>query len=282
VTMDEQPGPGRGLWPRLRVGVIVAAVALAGLLYVAVNHRNETTSGNGAAATPSGPGSPTPLAVPSGPACLPRVLETGFFVFQQAVEYGITVRSDCPQALINIAVSVLVLDTTDRPVDGFDSLLPFIDVLLPGQQIGAAGVFAMTTAKPVGRVEIRFTDALPAPVSVFAGWPTSVRVADLTFDRPDHAGGVRVTGRIVTEPANAILCFPHTNLILRDSAGAIVGGRWGLILGEPGRTRATTSFLLPKVPATADLSKTTAYVTLGGPQVDVDAGKYNPSGAACR
>jgi hypothetical protein len=291
MTVDEQPDSGPGLWQRLRVPVIVAAVALAGLLYVAVNHRNEATSGTGAAATPSASGSRTPSttasAAPHRPACLPRVLETGFSVSEGDVEYGAIVRSDCPQALFNIAVSARAFDTAGREIDGKETAWPEINVLLPRQQVGGAGVFAMRTAKPVGRVEVRFTDALSAPVSVFARWPASVRVADLTFSKPDRVGGVRATGRIVTEPASAALCWPHASLILRDSAGAIVGATWGAVLGgEPGQglTHASSvEFRVPKVPAKADLRRATAYVTLGIDSLDIDflTASYRPSGAAC-
>ncbi len=286
MTVDQQPpgtggaepaGAGGGRWQRLRVPVIVAVVALAGLLYVAVNHRNESTSASGATPTPGAAGSATPSTTPSAaassPACLPRIVETGFGVTEDVVHYGVIARSDCPQVAYNIVVSVQVFDRAGRSIAGHNDFLPEINVLLPGQQVGAAGSFYMSAARPVGRVEVRFTDAATGPVSAFAAWPTSVRITDLEYETvrgaPDRT---TVTGQIVTEPARAVLCAPHTSLILRDAKGKIIYGAQGQVHAD----RFVTFDLA--IPAEADRGKTTAYVALGEVGISLDP----VSMAACR
>jgi hypothetical protein len=284
VTVDEQPpdtggaqpaSAGGGWWQRLRVPVIVAVVALAGLLYVAVNHRNESTSANGATPAPGAAGSTTPSTTPSAassPACLPTVVETGFGVTGKNVDYGFIARSDCPQATYNIVISTRVFDPAGREIGGQNEVLPEVNVVLPGQQVGGAGRFYLTTVRPVGRVEVRVTRGRPAPVSAFAGWPNSVRVTDLEYQpvrgAPDRT---TVTGQIVTAPARAVLCAPHTSLILRDAGGKI-------IYAIQGQVHSTSVTFELAIPAAADRRKTTAFVSLGEVAFSVDA----VSTASCR
>lgn len=270
---DQPPHPGPGLWPRLRVAVIVAVVALAGLLYVVVNHRNDVTSGTGAEPTVGAARSTAPSPSPSGPVCLPKIVEIGYSVTRNNVHYGVIARSDCPETTYDLVPSVHVFDTAGRPIAGHDEFLPEINVLLPGQQVGGAGTFYMLAVRPVGRLEVRFTAGDPAPVGLFAAWPTSVRVTDLEYEK--HRGAsdyTTVTGQIVTEPERAGLCAPHTSLILRDAKGKIIYGVQGEVHSD-----AFVTFDLA-IPTKADLSKTTAYVALGAVAISFDPA----SGAACR
>jgi hypothetical protein len=210
-------------------------------------------------------------AAPSTPACLPRITESGFSVTGHVVHYGVIARSDCPQATFNDVVTARVLDANARQIDGRDENLPELVVLLPGQEVGGAGAFYMTDVTTVSRVDVEFTAASAAPVSAFASWPTSVRVADLNISKPDDLGRTTVTGRIVTEPAHAPLCWPHTSLIVRDAAGKIIYG----LSGVPQGTLVSFDVAMP---AKADTSKVTVSVALGQAGLSLEP----LSTAACR
>jgi hypothetical protein len=276
VTVDEQTrrvgqslrsaadgGRRSGRW----ILIAVAAFVLAVTGCVASDRHDGFGPPSGIPTTVVGSGS----TAPSPPACLPRILESGFSVTRHVVHYGVIARSDCPEVTFNNVVSVRVLDADGKKIDGQDESLPELVVLLPGQELGGAGAFYMTNVMTVGRVDVEFTGASAAPASAFASWPTSVRVADLHISKPDDVGRTTVTGRIVTEPDRAALCWPHTGLIVRDVAGKIIYGQSGVPQG------GLVSFDLA-MPARADLGKVTVYVALGQVGLSLDP----VSTAACR
>jgi hypothetical protein len=225
--------------------------------------------------TGSGPASSAPATggpvAPSAPPCLPKVVESGFSVADHVVHYGVIARSDCPQAAIDNAVSVRVLDAAGKTIAGQDENTPDLAVLLPGQQVGGAGTFYMWTITTVSRVDVEFTASDPAPVSAFAAWPTSVRVTGISVSKPDDRGRTTVSGQIVTEPADAPLCWPHASLIVRDSAGRIIYGQ------SVAPQASRVSFTLA-MPAKADTSTIAVYVALGLIGLSLDPA----STAACR
>jgi hypothetical protein len=264
-------GARRGPWPRYRLLIAVAVVALAGVVVVAVNRNHYFRSPNGAAPTAATADSTTPSAAAPKPVCLPTITETGFSVIGHDVYYGVIARSDCPQATYNNVVFVRVLDAAGNQIEGQNDYLPEMVVLLPGQEVGGAGSFYLKTVTTVSKVEVKFTAASAAPVSAFASWPTSVQVTDLNISKPDAVGRTTVTGQIVTEPPGAYLCSPRTSLILRDATGKIIYG----LAGQP---RANTVYFDLAMPANADLSRTTVYVALGQAALSL-----NPvATAACR
>jgi hypothetical protein len=247
--------------------VAVAVLALASVGFVLLSRYDEGRPPSGTATTVAAATSPSS----SLPACLPKITDAGFSVTGHVVHYGVIARSDCPQATFNNVVSVRVLDAAGNPIDGHHDNLPELLVLLPGQEVGGAGSFYMINVATVSRVDASFTASSAAPVSAFAAWPTSVRVADLNVGKPDSVGRTTVTGRIVTEPAGATLCSPYTSLILRDAAGKIIYGMSGVPRGT------LVSFDLA-MPGTADTGKTTVYVALGRGAVSLD----QAAAAACR
>ncbi|MFI1996292.1 hypothetical protein [Actinoplanes sp. NPDC020271] len=212
--------------------------------------------------TPAASSSAQPTS--SGPACLPVVSETGFSVVRQTVQYAIVARNDCPDAVINAAVKVRILDPSGDPVAGRDEQLPDVVVLLPGQELAGAGSFFLDKqGSKVGKIEAAFVAATPAPADAFSGWPREVRLSDVTVGVADSHGRSAVTGRIVTDPPGAALCSPAASLVLRDKSGAIIYGMTGQIRDD----QVAFELALPKA---TDRSNITVAIALGQPALTLN------------
>lgn len=259
-----QAGLRAGHW--LLIGMVLVILAALGWV---VAHRGDHSAPPAATAT-SVPGSVTPGE--SGAVCLPKIVESGFSVTGHSVNYAVIARSDCPRATYNNALSVQVFDPAGHPVAGQDEQQPDLLVLLPGQQIGGAGRFGMTTVSAVGRIVVSFTASSPAPISAFASWPTSIRVVDLVVGKPDARRWTNVAGRVVTEPVGVGLCEPQASLIVRDTSGKIIYGQQG----SPQAGRVSFDLTMPPG---ADPSRISVFVALGQPGLNA----FDPvSSAACR
>ncbi|WIM98603.1 hypothetical protein ACTOB_002207 [Actinoplanes oblitus] len=251
MTSPTVPPSRRWWWIAAAAVVLVAA----GVLFAVTNSAGEEPSADGP--TPAASSSARPAH--SAPACLPTVSETGFSVVRQTVQYAVMTRNDCPDAVINAAVKVRVLDPSGDPVAGRDEQLPDVVVLLPGQELAGAGSFFLDKAgSKVSEVEATFVAATPAPAEAFNGWPREVRVTDVTVGAADSHGRSVVTGRIVTDPPGATLCSPAASLILRDRSGALIYGMTGQIRDDQ------VTFELA-VPENTDRGKITVAIAQGRP-----------------
>ncbi|GAA2845504.1 hypothetical protein Acy02nite_46970 [Actinoplanes cyaneus] len=249
---------GRRWW---WIAAAIVVLVAAGVLFAVNRGDGKPSAGD---TTPPLAASAGPRPSRSEPACLPTVIEAGFAVVGQSVRYGVVARNDCPEAVINAAVKIRVVDPSGNPVAGTDEQLPDLVVLLPGQQLAGAGRFYLDKPGKVGKVEAAFAAATPAPTTAFAAWPRQVSVTGVTAGAPDSHGRSTVTGRITTDPANTALCSPTASLILRDSNGKIIYGMTGQIRDDQ------VSFELA-VPKATDRSTISVAIALGQPALTLDS-----------
>jgi hypothetical protein len=247
--------PGRS---RLRAGhwllLGVVALLVIGVVFVVV-HRDRSQ--------PESQPTSAPIASSSsaaGPVCQPKVSETGYSDRDGAITFGLTVTSDCPQAVVNSFVDVAAVGkngnelTTDQA-----STSVSLPVLLPGQRVGLGGT--VIVEEPAVSLKTRVSQSQNISADAFASWPKTVKVANIKHTGPDSSGHSQVTGTVVTDPASATLCNPQFFLVLRNKAGKIVFG------AGPQKSGPTFDERLPSGVdwSTAEISVVMGVATLGIP-----------------
>ncbi|MGI5238575.1 hypothetical protein [Dactylosporangium sp. CA-139066] len=200
---------------------------------------------------------PSPSAAATGPACLPRVLESGFARKGADFWYGFIVENPCDQASVQNLVTVQPQTASGASVGQPQRGLANVPVLLPKQRLGIGGlIHVLDGPDTVASLSFEIPRNSLVPASVFAGWPKSVTTRNVSYGQPDAGGYVAMKFEVVTDPPNKPMCQPTAHIIARDNANHIVYGTT-----EPIKS-PSVSLSVP-FPASADVSKTEIYVEQG-------------------
>ncbi len=204
------------------------------------------------------------------PTCSPTVVETGYTTEGHGIEYGLVVENSCPFASVGNHISVEFLDKTGNRVDDeHTGLGATLSVLLPGQRSGVARSAELKGTGPapdIATMHASVTSNRLLPASVFAAWPRSVTTQDIAIENigPRDAS---ITATIATDPADASLCMPNAELILRDHEGRIVAGEETPVTGH----RISIKFTIP---TGTDLGRLQLFIVQGGPGFPFGVGEH--------
>ncbi len=260
MTDSEPKKMQPGHW--LLIGII--ALLVVGVAAVVVSRRDQDPDDRAGGVT-----TPPVASSSAGPACAPKVAETGLTNRRGLVNFGIVVTSDCPQAAVASRLDVVAIGAGGTELKGDQAkagiLLPAV---LPGQRVGLGGMLLVDIDASVKSIRVSVADTQSAPLSAFSAWP-AVHVTDIKHQGPDSSGHTQVTGTLITEPSTAKPCNPRYFLLLRDTAGTLIYGVEGL--------EKKPSFD-ERLPTGIDWSKTEISVTMGA----LTLGPVNPARLTCQ
>lgn len=251
-------------------GVVVVTAAVFAL--VAVMHRarpqppatEDPTTPAGASATP--------------PRCDLRVVESGFsnqyglVTGRQVpadagqINWGLIIENPCPQAAVNIQMSVEAVDASGSAARGSVAMPRKIPAVMPGQRMGVVGAIPNDRRNGGSVAAYDATTVTGIKVtSLHAGWTTPAEVAQPpTFTARNIALGARsaesdvpITYTLEVDPPRDF-GDEWMAIVVRDAAGKIVSGQARTVNIESG------------VPPSGQVVHTSAWVPATAPNPHVD------------
>jgi hypothetical protein len=229
-------------------------------------------SGGTNQAAPASPPSGATSSTSAAPSCAPTVTGAGYLNRGHGIVfYGLLINNPCDQASVANVFRVRLVDAagTELTKEDEDNGAP-LPVILPHQQLATTATITTTTnlANATGiKAEVTHNE-LVSP-SLFAKWPKTVTVQNVTVGTPDQGGTADLTFDVLTAPSGARLCKPKAEVLIRDKAGKI-------LYGFSHDASLSTVKMTVVLPPGADKSQTMISIVQG------DASLLGPSHMACQ